>query len=55
MRAYWQVSESWRSGWRVIVESLDGDERAAFQQAAQVLVNCLSIWEKTVLAASRGS
>jgi hypothetical protein len=54
MNACWEVDAAWRDGWRLIVEALDADERAALSEAAQVLTSCLSIWEKTLLAASKG-
>jgi hypothetical protein len=54
MQACWEVDPVWQDGWRVIVEALDADERATFREAAQVLTTCLSIWEKTLLAASNG-
>jgi len=50
--ATWVVQPAWRDQWAVAIDCLEPSEREAFDEAGQTLTRCLSIWEKTVLAAS---
>ena len=52
IEAAWVIQRAWREQWQIAVECLEPPEREAFDEAGQTLTRCLSIWEKTVLAAS---
>lgn len=53
--ASWQVSETWRREWQVLVELLDEGEREVWGDAAQALQRSLSTAAKIASAASRGA
>lgn len=55
MFAHWIIREDWLDDWRTIVETMDARGRQAWDAAVQSLSKALSIWEKTLAAASRGS
>lgn len=53
--ANWVVNANWMQGWNVVADGIPPIERAAWERAAQTLVNCVSIWAKTAAAAVKGS
>jgi hypothetical protein len=52
--ARWVLHLAWVSHWKLVAEGLPADERQQWRHAGQVLKTCLSTWEKSSAAASRG-
>lgn len=52
--AHWVPAEPWLDDWRLIATVVDASERKAWEAAGQSFAKALSIWEKTLAAASRG-
>lgn len=55
MSAHWIPTDGWLSGWSLVAEGIDSEGRRAWQLAGQSFANALSIWEKTLAAASQES
>ena len=55
MSAHWIPADEWLTGWRLADEGLDASNRRPWLAARQTLSRTLSIWEKTLAAASSGS
>jgi hypothetical protein len=55
MSAHWTPAEEWLSGWRIVAEGFDTEGQRAWKAATQTFTNALSIWQKTLAAASNGS